>query len=110
MCIKRQGLQLIYPGYRFPATEFLPTLTGYVPEDDSIECFAKPLSERKLLIAYRGRKLSARYGQLGYEKYKIGVEMKAATDARGLPVDIEVDDSKRIYGAAWYEFLSLIHI
>lgn len=104
-CVPLEGLQLVYPGYRFPATEFLPTLTGYVPEDDSIEHFAKPLSERKLLIAYRGRKLPVRYGELGYEKFRIGSEMKAIATMRGLAVDIEVDDSMRIYGTGWYEFL-----
>jgi len=104
-CVPQEGLEYVYPSYRFPVTEFLPTLTGYVPEDPTLERYSKPLSERELLIAYRGRKLPAVYGQLGYEKYRIGVEMKRIAGMRGLPVDIEVDDSKRIYGSAWYEFL-----
>lgn len=104
-CVPPEGLEDVYPSYRFPATEFLPTLTGYVPEDASIERFGKPLSDRKVLIAYRGRRLPAVYGDLGYEKYRIGVEMKVIAEMRGLPVDIEVDDSKRIYGTGWYEFL-----
>jgi len=36
-CVPREGTQIVYPSYRFPATEFLPTLTGYVLEDDSIK-------------------------------------------------------------------------
>ena len=104
-CVPKDDLEKVYPAYRFPATEFLPTLTGYVPEDCSIERYAKPLAERKFAIAYRGRKLPAVYGDLGQEKYRIGWEMKAFALMRGLPVDIEVDDSKRIYGAGWYEFL-----
>lgn len=104
-CVPQVGLNLVYPPYRFPATEFLPTLTGYVPEDPMLERYAKPLEERDLLIAYRGRKLPAVYGALGFEKYRIGVEMKIFAEMRGLPVDIEVDDAKRIYGSAWYEFL-----
>lgn len=104
-CVPQEGLEYVYPSYRFPATEFLPTLTGYVPEYSVLERYLKPLSERKLLIAYRGRKLPAVYGELGYEKYRIGVEMKIIAGMRGLPVDIEVDNSKRIYGSAWYKFL-----
>lgn len=104
-CVPQDSLDLVYPSYRFPTTEFLPTLTGYVPENPILERYAKPLGERELLIAYRGRKLPAVYGALGFEKYRIGVEMKIYAGMRGLPVDIEVDDAKRIYGSAWYEFL-----
>lgn len=104
-CVPQDGLNLVYPPYRFPATEFLPTLTGYVPEDPMLERYARPFEERDTLIAYRGRKLPAVYGALGFEKYRIGVEMKIFAEMRGLPVDIEVDDAKRIYGSAWYEFL-----
>lgn len=104
-CVPEVGLEYVYPSYRFPATEFLPTLTGYVPENSSLDRYAKPLSDRKLLIAYRGRRLPAIYGTLGYDKYRIGAEMKRHAKDRGLDVDIELDDSKRIYGTAWYEFL-----
>ncbi|QWF45429.1 glycosyltransferase family protein [Bordetella hinzii] len=104
-CVPQEGLETVYPSYRFPATEFLPTLTGYVPERAGLEQFGRPLEERKLAIAYRGRALDPVYGELGQEKYRIGVEMKIITTMRGLPVDIETDDQKRIYGDAWYEFL-----
>jgi glycosyltransferase involved in cell wall biosynthesis len=104
-CVPEDEVERVYPAYRFPATEFLPTLTGYVPEDAALERYSRPLAERKLLIAYRGRKLHAVYGDLGYEKYHIGVEMKAIAEQRNLAVDIEVDDSNRIYGTDWYEFL-----
>lgn len=104
-CVPEKYIAQVYPAYRFPATEFLQTLTGYVPDDSSIECYAKPLAARKLAIAYRGRKLPAVYGDLGYEKYQIGVEMKRVAEMRGIPADIEVDDTRRIYGTPWYEFL-----
>lgn len=104
-CVPPTGLDYVYPAYRFPATEFLPTLTGYVPEASDIEDYALPLEQRQTLIAYRGRKLPHIYGELGQEKYQIGVEMKRIAVARGLPVDIEVDDDKRIYSTDWYKFL-----
>jgi hypothetical protein len=104
-CVPETSVGKVYPAYRFPATEFLPTLTGYVPEDATLEQHALPLAERKLAIAYRGRELPLIYGELGYEQYRIGMEMKALASRRNIPVDIELDDSKRIDGADGYKFL-----
>jgi glycosyltransferase involved in cell wall biosynthesis len=104
-CVPKVGLEFVYPSVRFPATEFLPTLTGYVPDDPDLEQHILPLRDRKVLIGYRGRRLPAIYGRLGNEKYRIGVDVKRFADSRGLQVDIEVDDKKRIYGAGWYRFL-----
>lgn len=104
-CVPSRGVADVYPSYRFPSTEFLPTLTGYVPEDPAIEQHAIPLAKRKIMIAYRGRQLPPIYGELGYEKYRIGVGMKAIASEREMCVDIEVDDSRRIYGTDWYKFL-----
>jgi len=99
------SLDLVYPRSRFSHVDFIPTLTGYVPEDKSIDAFATPLEERDLLIGYRGRQLPHHYGDLGQEKYNIGVEVRRLAAERGLPVDIEVDDTRRIYGNDWYRFL-----
>lgn len=107
-CVPQSGLEHVYPDYRFPATDFLPTLTGYVPENANIERFVRPLSERKLLVGYRGRKLPTVYGRLGYEKYQIGLVVKSVAAEMGLLVDVEVDDSSRIYGDGWYAFLGSV--
>lgn len=107
-CVPPEGRDLIYPPYRFPGLEFVQTLTGYVPEDPSIDFYVKQLSERDILLGYRGRKLPAVYGALGQEKYQIGIAVKAAAQLRGLPIDIEVDDSHRIYGVGWYAFLGSV--
>lgn len=104
-CIPEDDRELVYPSYRYPSTIFLTTLTGYVPATTVIEQFAKPLSDRKCLIAYRGRALPKIYGDLGQEKYLIGVEMKRIAAEFDVQVDIEVDDSKRIYGTDWFRFL-----
>jgi glycosyltransferase involved in cell wall biosynthesis len=98
-------IECVYPRARFPEVDFLTTLTGYVPEDHNLDSYALPIAERVTLIGYRGRQLPHHYGQLGFEKYRIGVEMKRQAAARGLAVDIEVDDAKRIYGNDWYAFL-----
>src|SRR5262249_5729801 len=93
------------PRARFPKLEFVPTLTGYVPEDPLISGLVKPLAERTVRIGYRGRRLPHHYGRLGYEKLVIGLEMKRLASEVGIEVDIEVDEDKRIYGAGWYAFL-----
>jgi hypothetical protein len=100
------SLDAVYPRGRFPGVDFVPTLTGYVPEDRTIDTFARPMEERDVLIGYRGRRLPHHYGDLGQEKLNIGLHVKRLADERGLPVDIEVDDSRRIYGNDWYRFLS----
>jgi hypothetical protein len=104
-CLPPEGVHAVYPPERFPRVRFLPTLTGYVPEDPAIDFCARPLAERHILIGYRGRRLAPIYGELGWEKARIGVEVRRLAEARGLPVDIEVEEDRRIYGRAWYQFL-----
>lgn len=95
----------VYPRARFPGVDFVPTLTGYVPEDPDLDDCVLDFDRRNILIGYRGRRLPHQYGKLGYDKYRIGVEVKRLAVERGLAVDIEVDDSRRIYGVDWYKFL-----
>ncbi|MEJ8835235.1 glycosyltransferase [Ramlibacter sp. AN1133] len=104
-CVPMESVELVYPRERFPHVDFLPTLTGYVPEDPALDSFALPLAQRRNLIAYRGRRLPLWYGRLGWEKYHIGAEVKRLAAERDLPVDVEVEDGKRIYGDGWYRFL-----
>jgi len=104
-CVPLSQREDVYPAYRFPGTEFRPTLTGYVPEARGIEQFVTPLAGRRTTIAYRGRKLPEIYGQLGHEKYLIGTEIKRLADSIGLPVDISCEAEARIYGDDWYRFL-----
>ncbi len=104
-CVPNESIEKVYPKYRFPSTEFIQVLTGYASVNNHIESYAKPLSDRKIDIAYRGRNLPPIYGSLGHEKYKIGVDVKKLSESYGLNVDIELDSEKRIYGDAWYEFL-----
>ena len=106
-CVPLANLDEVYPSYRFPGTTFLPTLTGYVPESkELLGVGMRRSSQRDILIAYRGRTLHPIYGSLGYEKFRIGAEMKVIAAMRGLATDIEVDDSKRVYGKGWYELLA----
>lgn len=107
-CVPQSGRELVYPSSRFPSVDFLPTLTGFVPETDDLDAFALPMHERRLRIGYRGRILPYVYGMLGHEKYRIGVDVRRLAAERGIPVDIEVDDRFRIYGSDWYKFLGSV--
>lgn len=105
-CVPSQYADKVYPLIDLPWMRVVPTLTGYVPDDAGIEIHQRPMRERKITIAYRGRRLPHFYGDLGQEKLWIGLAVRKEAEARGIPVDIEVDDSHRIYGRGWYEFLA----
>lgn len=104
-CVPPQYKEIVYPSELLPGIEFVHVLTGAVPLYlESIQ-ETKPLSERQVLIGYRGKDLPFYYGALGREKSVIGQRMRQICEDRGLPVDIEWREAKRIYGDAWYMFL-----
>lgn len=105
-CIPLDEREKVYPSSRFTATEFLPTLTGYVPESADMDHFIQPLGNRKQVFVYRGRELPPIYGKLGHEKYIIGVEVRRRAQTMDLQVDIACDENSRIYGDDWYRFLA----
>ena len=83
-------------------------LPGYVSES-MLEAARKiylPDEKREIDIGYRGRNLEYYMGKGAQEKYDIGVEFKARASGHGLKLDIEVEESKRIYGKNWYKFLA----
>lgn len=79
-------------------------LTGYVP-DRLKNLPRRPIIERTIDTGYRGRFLNCWYGELGFEKIEIGDRFRELSRSGDLTVDIEWDTNKRIYGAAWDEFL-----
>ena len=105
-CVPDGQAHLVYPPDRFPSTELVPTLTGFVPEELECRTTVRPLAERPIVIGYRGRELPFRFGRLAYEKYQIGSQMRAICEQRSIPADIEWAEEKRIYGPQWYEFIA----
>lgn len=102
-CVPDPYIETIYPKARFKNTRFVNVLTGYVTQD-LLDRPTVPLEDRSVAIAYRGRKLSHRYGKLGYEKRFIGQKMREYAEDYNIPVDIEWEDKHRIYDG-WLEFL-----
>lgn len=107
-CVPPEGIEYVYPRSRVGATEFTQTLTGFVPEPSEIATHRTPLHLRETRIGYRGRILPYHYGSLGWEKFQIGLNVREKALERGIAVDIEVDDMKRIYGEGWYKFLGSV--
>ena len=105
-CVPEEFIKDIYPSSRFRGVKFIQTLTGWVPSNLENRNEFKPISERQNVISYRGRPLAYWYGDLGREKVNIGKVVKAECEKRGIFVDIEWDEDKRIYGDQWYTFLS----
>lgn len=104
-CVPQNTLSHVYPRERFPHTEFITVLTGYVPEHLEKKSGATPLERRSIVIGYRGRDIGARYGELGFWKCEIGRRMRAVCLERGVHCDIEVVEESRIYGDSWYAFV-----
>jgi len=105
-CIPEDEIEKVYPKNRFPQTEFIRQLTGYVPERLERGDFFVPHEKRPYHICYRGRDLPFWYGELGHEKQVIGERMREICDKRNIPCDIEWLTDKRIYGDGWHDFLA----
>lgn len=103
-CVPDSFIHDVYPFEQFKNVKFINNLTGYIPEN-LLNSPIIPLSTRKYHIVYRGRKLPYWYGDLGMEKYEIGIKMKEICEVKGISADIESQDEKRIYGNKWYDFL-----
>ena len=104
-CVPQQSLEYVYPRKMFPGVRFETVLTGYVSDDLLSVKGVRPLSERSILVGYRGRNLSYRYGDLARQKSEIGIRVREECLKRGITCDIAVDEASRIYGSAWFEFI-----
>ncbi len=90
---------------RLPGVRRVHTLTGYVP--DGIEQWpGRPLRERALDVAYRGRNLPFWLGRLAHEKQQIAELFLERAAAYGLRTDIGWLEQDRLYGDRWIEFIA----
>jgi hypothetical protein len=103
--VPERYIEKVYPAGELPGVTLTSILTGYVPIALERSQYVRPIEDRKNLIAYRGRPLAFQYGDLAQEKSNIGKHVRAVCERRGLPVDIEWTEEKRIYGRDWNDFL-----
>lgn len=107
-CVPEESIEKVYPPLMLPGVKFSSVLTGYVP-DSLLQKTGEnivPFEERSLWLSYRGRELPYIYGELGREKYEIGIRMSEICALRGVPADIKVQNNDRIYGDAWHKFIA----
>lgn len=90
----------IYPKDKMQGIKIKHYLTGYVPDaiNMAADISIKPIRERKTDIFDRGNDVGCAYGQLGYEKYEIGVSMKGLLNKNKFVADIKSSIDKQIYG------------
>jgi hypothetical protein len=90
----------------------VPKLLQYLPGYISEEMvrlgrhYTTPDAQRPIDIGYRGRQADFSMGKGAQEKHVIGVRFWELAAHLSLQLDIETDESKRIYGADWLAFLA----
>ena len=65
-----------------------------------------PEEQRTIDIGYRGRRLAYYMGRGAQEKHEIGRGVLERAAAAGLRVDIDTEESSRLYGDSWYRFMA----
>ncbi len=93
----------VYPREAVGEVRFHPALAGYVPAFDASP--TPPPSTRSLIFGYRARELPLRYGALGFDKVRIGRDVRDWCRANGVAHDISWREEDRIYGPDWLAFL-----
>ena len=103
-CVPEHSIDKVYNDPRLMDTDFVNTLTGYVPEN-LIGLRPVELKKRKYHVSYRGRKYPDWHGSMGREKYEIGEKFLKKTRGRGLRTNISVLERHRVYGTAWIKLI-----
>ena len=67
--------------------------------------FARPDAERTVDVAYRARSVPYYLGRAGQEKDGISRAFGARAAGTGLRLDLDADQSTRLYGDDWWRFL-----
>lgn len=103
-CVPEHSIDKVYNDPRLMDTDFVNTLTGYVPEN-LIGLRPVELKKRKYHVSYRGRKYPDWHGSMGREKYEIGEKFLKKTRGRGLRTNISALERRRVYGSAWIKLI-----
>jgi hypothetical protein len=90
---------------RLRGVTIVPTLTGFVPERLASRPTAA-LEARPFDVGYRSRPVPYWLGRLGQEKVWIAKRFLEHARAAGLRCDIRWNESDRIYGEAWNDFVA----
>ena len=95
----------VYPPRKLPGVRRETTLAGYVPHS-LLHRPVPAVSERRIDVGYRARRLPAWLGSYGQEKSIIADRFQVDAKRFNLSVDISCAESDRMYGERWIRFLS----
>ena len=98
-------IDLVYSPEKLPGVHRETVLTGYVPEELARRD-VKPFAERPIDVGYRARKVPMWIGSHTLQKWQIADYFVADASRYGLKVDISYREEDRIYGEAWFQFIS----
>lgn len=104
--VPQESIQYVYGDLISLGIRFVSVRTGYFDDKDFLVWETlDPPSRRSLFVGYRSRKLSLRYGKLGREKSDIADLLSLFLKEKGIAFDISSEDSERLYGSSWTDFL-----
>lgn len=105
-CVPDGEINKVYSPEAVPNVIKINTLTGYVPKALTNRV-VPPIADRPIHAGYRTRKPPYWLGELGYEKWQIADAFHEASRNSGLELDLSYDESRRLYGEQWINFVSL---
>ena len=103
-CVPESEIPKVYVTSKLPGLRKVQVLTGYVPTA-FVERSAVDYDARHVEVGYRGRKLSAWYGDLAQDKWRIGHRFAQDAARFGLKVDLSSREEDRLYGERWAAFV-----
>lgn len=107
-CVPEESFRYVYGPLLDVGIKLVRVLTGYVPSKLPLRAALRSIRRRKVVVGYRGRKISPAYGGLGRLKFEIGPTVKEGCAKHNIPCDIAWTEESRIYGKKWYKWLASI--
>ena len=103
-CVPDGEVDKVYSSSALPGLTKVNTLTGYVPEALLTRDVSR-IKDRPVHVGYRTRRFGYWLGELGFEKIQIADRFTEHTRNSGLRLDISYEESQRIYGGKWIDFV-----
>jgi hypothetical protein len=104
-CVPTPEIEKVYPAEKLPGVTKINNLTGYVPET-LLSRQVAPIAVRPIDVGYRTRRMPFWLGALGFDKAWIADEFAERAQDTGLRLDLSCDESARLYGEKWTEFMA----
>jgi hypothetical protein len=99
----KETIEFLYPNHIFNHIKINTYLTGYCESSDLSSLEIRNISERNIDIFYRGNDIGLAYGNLGQEKYEIGVKINEFFQNSCLRLDISCFKKDQIYGIGYFQ-------